>query len=76
MNLAGKFVELQRLRSGKWVRYQRARLVRKPNFEYGGATNHIATFDVPVRGLRLRAFVPAKTVAPCYLGGPSAEFRS
>jgi hypothetical protein len=75
MNLAGKFVELQRLRSGRWVRYQRARLVRKPNFEYGGATNHIAIFEAP-RGLTLRAVLPAKSVAPCFKGGPSAQWRS
>ena len=75
MNLAGKFVELQRLRSGKWVRYKRARLVSKPNYEYGGATNHIAFFEAP-RGLTLRAFLPPKSVAPCFLGGPSAQWRS
>jgi hypothetical protein len=76
MNLAGKFVELQRLRSGKWVRYKRARLVSKPNFEYGGATNHVAIFEVPTRGLTLRAFLPTKSVAPCFFGGPSAQWRS
>jgi hypothetical protein len=76
MNLAGKFVELQRLRSGKWVRYKRQRLVGKPNFEYGGATNHVAIFEVPARGLTLRAFLPTKSVAPCFLGGASAQWRS
>lgn len=76
MNLAGKFVELQRLRSGKWVRYKRARLVSKPNYEYGGGSNHIAIFEVPARGLTLRAFLPTKSVAPCFLGGPSAQWRS
>jgi hypothetical protein len=76
MNLSGKFVELQRLRSGRWVRYQRTRLVRKPNFEYNGATNHVAVFDVPARGLRLRAFLPTKSVAPCFFGGPSIPWTS
>ena len=76
MNLAGKFVDLQRLRSGTWARYKRARLVSKPNYEYGGATNHIAIFEVPARGLTLRAFLPTKSVAPCFFGGPSAQWRS
>lgn len=76
MDLAGNVVDLQRLRSGKWVRYKRARLVRKPNFEYGGATNHVAIFEVPARGLTLRAFLPTKSVAPCFFGGPSAQWRS
>jgi hypothetical protein len=76
MNLAGKLVELQRLRSGKWVRYKRGRLVSRPNLEYGGATNHVAIFDVPARGLTLRAFLPTKNVAPCFLGGASAQWRS
>ena len=76
VSLAGKFVDLQRLRSGKWVRYKRARLVSKPNYEYGGATNHIAIFEVPTRGLTLRAFLPTKSVAPCFFGGPSAQWRS
>jgi hypothetical protein len=76
MNLTGKFVELQRARSGKWARYKRAKLVRKPNFEYGGATNHVAIFEVPARGLTLRAFLPAKSVAPCFLGGASPTWRS
>ena len=76
MILAGKFVELQRSRSGKWVPYKRAKLVRKPNFEYGGATNHIAIFEVPARGLTLRAVLHTKSVSPCFRGGPSATFRS
>jgi hypothetical protein len=76
MNLAGKIVELQRSRSGRWVLYKRARLVRKPNFEYGGATNHVAIFEVPRRGLTLRAFLPAKSVVPCFMGGPAPPWRS
>lgn len=76
MNLAGKLVDLQRLRSGKWVRYKRARLVSKPNYEYGGATNHIAIFEVPTRALTLRAFLPTKSVSPCFFGGPSTQWRS
>jgi hypothetical protein len=76
MVLTGKFVELQRSRSGKWVPYKRAKLIRKPNFEYGGATNHIAIFEVPARGLTLRAVLPTKSVSPCFRGGPSATWRS
>jgi hypothetical protein len=76
MKLGGKFVELQRRRGGKWVRYRRARLVHKPTLDYGGAFNYEAQFAVQARGLKLRAFVPAKTAAPCYLAGASKPWRS
>jgi hypothetical protein len=73
---AGRVVELQRFRAGKWIRYKTARLVRKPSFDYGGATNHEAVFEVPTRGLKLRWLVPTKTVAPCYFGKASEPWRS
>jgi hypothetical protein len=76
MNLAGRFVELQRFRSSKWVGYKRARLVYKPSLEYGGAYNHQAIFEVPARGLKLRAFLPAKSAAPCYLANATEQWRS
>ena len=76
MKLGGKPVVLQRLRSGKWERYKSAPLVLKANFDYGGATNYEAVFEMPTRGLRVRAVVPAKTVAPCYLGETSPPWRT
>ena len=76
MKWAGSPSILQRFRAGKWSAYKSAPLVRKANFDYGGATNHEAVFEMPTRGLRLRAVVPAKTVAPCYLGTTSAPWRS
>ena len=71
----GKVVELQRRSGGKWTRYKVAKLVRKPSLKLG-AYNHEAVFAVPARGLTLRAFLPAKTVAPCHLPGASEPFRS
>jgi hypothetical protein len=73
--MAGRVIVLQRQLAGKWVRYKQARLVRKANFDYGGATNHEAVFEVP-RGLRVRLVVPAKTAAPCFLGSTSSPWRS
>ena len=34
-----------------------------------GAYNHEAVFEVPTRGLTLRAFVPAKTAGQCWHAG-------
>jgi hypothetical protein len=76
MNLARRFVELQRRQGDTWVRYQRARLVHRPTLDYGGAYNYEATFAVETAGLKLRALVPAKTAAPCYLAGASKPWRS
>ena len=76
MKLGGKPVILQRFRAGKWERYKSAPLVLKANYDYGGATNYEAVFATPRRGMRLRAVVPAKTVAPCYLGKTSPAWRT
>lgn len=76
MVMKGRYVELQRQRAGKWVRFQREQLVLKPSYDYGGATNYEAIFTIPARGLRVRAFLPAKTVAPCYLPNATAPWRS
>lgn len=76
MTMKGRFVELQRSSGGKWVRYQRARLVHKPNFEYGGATNYEAVFEIPRRGIDVRVLLPAKSAAPCFLGKASKPWRS
>ena len=69
-------VELQRFSGGTWVRVRRARFAYRPLLEYGGAFNYEARFVVPTRGLRLRAFVPAESAAPCFLAGASPEWRS
>jgi hypothetical protein len=74
--MAGRFVVLQRQRGSTWVTYKRARLVLKANFEYGGATNHEARFEVPTRGLKLRALLPAKSAGPCYLAKTTEPWRS
>jgi hypothetical protein len=76
MTLTGKTVVLQQRRGDTWVLYRSARLVYKPTLDYGGATNYQAVFRVPTHGLRLRAYVPAATAAPCYLAGASRPWRS
>ena len=76
MKLGGKPVVLQRFRAGKWERYKSAPLVLKANYDYGGATNYEAVFETPTRGMRVRAIVPTKTVAPCYLGKTSPSWRT
>ena len=76
MPMKGRSVELQRRRGGKWVHYKREPLVLKPSYDYGGATNYEAIFRIPARGLRVRAFLPAKTVAPCYLPKATTPWRS
>ena len=76
MVMNGRYVELQRQRGGKWVRFQREKLVLKPNYDYGGATNYEAVFKIPARGMRVRAFLPAKTVAPCYRPKATTPWRS
>lgn len=76
MKLGGKPVVLQRFRAGKWERFRSAPLVLKANYDYGGATNYEAVFETPTRGMRVRAIVPTKTVAPCYLGKTSPSWRT
>jgi hypothetical protein len=76
MVLTGRVVVVQRYRSGKWVRYKQARLIRKANYDYGGSTNHEAVFEVPQRGLRLRILIPAKTAAPCFRASTGTPWRS
>ncbi len=67
---------LQRFRGGKWERFKSAPLVLKANYDYGGATNYEAVFETPTRGMRVRAILPAKTVAPCYLGKATEPWRT
>jgi hypothetical protein len=73
--LKGKRVELQRLAPSGWVRVRSAKLVRRASLRWG-AFNHQATFTIPTRKLRLRAFLPEASAAPCYLPGGSAPWRS
>ncbi len=75
LKLDGKLVVLQRKRGESWSRYKQALLKEKPSLE-DGAYNHEAVFDVPTRGLTLRAFVPAKTAGQCWLPGASDPWRS
>jgi hypothetical protein len=72
-NMKGRIVELQRYSAGRWRLVRRTRLVRT-----GGsyATSSSATFIVRRRGLVLRAFVPAKSAAPCYTPTATDEWRS
>jgi hypothetical protein len=65
--MKGKLVVLQRLRSGKWTTVARKRLVRDAAGASGFA--YATTFAVP-RRWTVRAFVPARTAAPCF--GPNA----
>jgi hypothetical protein len=75
LSMKGKLVVLQRRSGGRWVRYRVARLVYKPSLTLG-ALNHEAVFAVPKRGLRLRALLPAKSAAPCYLASATLAWRS
>jgi hypothetical protein len=68
-NMKGRRVELQRLVGGQWVRLRSARLVR-----FRG--DFAATFTVRRRGLTLRAFLPARSAAPCYSATASESFVS
>jgi hypothetical protein len=70
-----KTIELQRSTPGGWVRVRSARLVRKASLRWG-AFNYQARFTVPTRGLRLRAYLPAQSAAPCFLPGASQTWRS
>jgi hypothetical protein len=70
-NLNGRFVELQRLATGRWLRVRRARL------EPGGAFYFFQVwFTVRKKGLRLRVLVPAATASPCHDPAASESFRS
>jgi hypothetical protein len=73
-NLTRRLVALQRLAGGRWVYVRRARLLAVGTAGYGGSFR--ATFVVRKRGLRLRIFVPEKSVAPCHDPTASATFVS
>lgn len=75
VGVAGRIVELQRFTGGRWVRMRTARLALRPSLKRG-AFNHEAVFEVPRRGLRLRASLPARSAAPCWAAGASEPWRS
>jgi hypothetical protein len=72
-SLKGRRIELQRFASGQWVRMQTAKLAL---WKTGVQRLWAATFTVRAKGLRLRAYVPAATAAPCSAAGASKPLRS
>jgi hypothetical protein len=72
--MKGRVVVLQRLRAGTWTAIQRARLGY--DTVNGLSATFLATFTVRQRGWTLRAFVPAKTAAPCFKANGSERWRS
>ena len=76
VSMKGKVVQLQRLRDRTWKTIGRKPLVFKPRLVYGGAFNHEVVFQIPRRGWRLRAILPAKHAAPCFTTGTSQQWRS
>ena len=72
-DMKGRIVELQRLVAGEWRRLRRARFVADRS-QWG--VNASATFAVRRRGLALRAFVPGKSAAPCYVATASETWTS
>lgn len=72
-NMKGRIVELQRLVAGQWRVVRRTRLVADRS---SWGVNSSATFSVRRRGLILRAFVPAKSAAPCYAPTASETWTS
>jgi hypothetical protein len=71
----GKLIVLQRQAGSRWVPVRTVRLARKASFRWG-AFNYEARFRIPTRGLTLRAHLPAKSAAPCFLPGSSPTWRS
>jgi hypothetical protein len=71
--MKGRVVVLQRLISGKWTAVRRGRLGY--DTVNGFSATFLATFTVP-RGWTLRAFVPAKTAAPCFKPNVSERWKS
>jgi hypothetical protein len=71
--MKGRIVELQRLVSGRWRTLRRTRLVADRS---SWGVNSSATFTVRQPGLTLRAFIPAKSAAPCYAATASETWTS
>jgi hypothetical protein len=72
---AGKPIELQRLTPGGWKLVRTAKLARRPSGRWG-SYNFEARFTVPTRGLRLRAYLPDESAAPCFKAGGSLPWWS
>jgi hypothetical protein len=68
-NMKGRPVELQRLVGGQWKRVRTARLAPFRR-------DFAATFTVRGHLLTLRAFVPARSAAPCYAATASETLSS
>jgi hypothetical protein len=72
VSLKGRPVVLQRRTGAGWRRVATARLAPHPVKYYTFA----ATFSVPRRGWTLRALVPAKSAAPCFVASYSEPWKS
>lgn len=70
--MAGRFVELQRLAAGTWSRVRRVRLAP----DRGVFGSFSASFVVRKRVLRMRVVVPQKSAAPCFATTLSQTFVS
>ena len=72
VNLKGRPVVLQRQTGSQWTRIASARLTPHPVKYY----TFVATVTVPRRGWTLRALVPVKSAAPCFVASRSEPWRS
>jgi hypothetical protein len=72
---AGKTIQLQRADGSGWATIQRSQLVHRPTFNLG-AGNYEAVFRTRKRWVRLRAFLPAASAAPCHLATASLPWRT
>lgn len=70
--MAGRFVELQRLAAGTWTRVRRVRLAA----DRAAFASFSVTFSVRKRGLRMRVAVPPRSAAPCFVTTLSQTFIS
>lgn len=71
-NMSRRTVLLQRQTGGTWARIASARLAPHPVKYY----TFIATFSLPRRGWTVRALVPAKSAAPCFVTSASEAWTS
>lgn len=71
-NLKRRMVVLQRQTGSGWTRVASARLAPHRVRYY----TFVASFTVPRRGWTLRALVPAKSAAPCFVTSASKTWRS
>jgi hypothetical protein len=81
VSMRGKPVELQRRIAGEWRTTARKPLVYKPRLRPApgllyGSMNHEVVFKVARRGWTLRASLPPRSAAPCFLAGVTVEWRS